>query len=600
MTHLKRLKKAALWVAFFCAPNACMIVSMKYIFTLLCALSLFAGTATAQGISFNDDMSIHKPTFGHKAMVVTAEKHASDVGVNILKQGGNAVDAATAVGFALAVTLPRAGNLGGGGFALFYNAPAKDIQAIDYREVAPARAHEKMYQDRSGNVDNSKSLHSVLGSGVPGTVAGLLDMQAKYGKLTRAEVMAPAIKLATEGFPVSESLALSLWDHKDRLLKNPDAARTFFKMNGRPYVPGDILKQPELARSLQEISDMGADAFYKGRIADAIAADMQRHGGIITKDDLAAYKPVYRQPLVGTYRDYQIAAMPPPSSGGVHIIQMLNTFENFDLKQKGVNSADTIHIMAESMKRAYADRSTYLGDPDFVDMPIQKLTAKIYGRRIAESISPRSATPSRNVSPGALFSIPEESPQTTHFSIIDADGSIVSNTYTLNLSYGNAHMVSDTGILLNNEMDDFSARAGVPNAYGLIGGAANKIEAGKRPLSSMTPVIVFKNGEAVLATGSPGGARIITTVLQVLVNVLEHGMNIADATATPRIHHQWMPEELRVEQGISPDTQKLLKNLGYNVILKPPFGAAMTVAKSALGVYGYADSRRGDGYAAGY
>ncbi len=573
---------------------------MRHLLFTLLAVVVFIESSLAQGVSFNDDMSIQKPTFGHKAMVVTAEKNASEVGVQILKQGGNAADAAAAVGFALAVTLPRAGNLGGGGFALYYDAQAKDIKALDYREVAPSRSTENMYQRRDGTVDSKKSLHSLLGTGVPGTVSGLLNLQEKYGRLTRQEVMAPAIQLAEEGFPVSESLALSLWDHRARLQKNPETARTFFKADGRPYAPGEILVQLDLANSLKLISTYGKDAFYTGPIAESIVNDMHSYGGIITREDLKNYQPVYRDPLVGRYRGYQIAAMPPPSSGGVHIIQMLNTLENFDLKAKGHNSAATIHIMAEAMKRAYADRSKYLGDPDFVTMPIDKITAKVYGRRIAESISPNSATPSRNISPGDLFSVPEESPQTTHFTIMDEDGSIVSNTYTLNLSYGNAHVITGTGILMNNEMDDFSSRAGVPNAYGLIGGEANKIEAGKRPLSSMTPVIVFKNGEAVMATGSPGGARIITTVLHVLVNVLEHGMNIADATAAPRIHHQWMPDELRIEQGISPDTQNLLRKLGYTIALKPPFGAAMTLAKSSLGVYGYADSRRGDAYAAGY
>jgi gamma-glutamyltranspeptidase/glutathione hydrolase len=577
-----------------------MMLFMKHLFFIFLSTTLFIQLSFAQGLSFNDDMSVHKPTFGHKAMVVSADKYASEVGVQILKQGGNAADAAAAVGFALAVTVPRAGNLGGGGFALFYDAPAKQIKALDYREVAPSRSTEKMYQHRDGSVDSNKSLHSLMGTGVPGTVAGLLDLQEKYGRLTRADILAPAIKLAEEGFPVSQSLALSLWDHKDRLKKRPETARTFFKYDGRPYTPGEIFIQSDLAESLKLISTYGKNAFYTGPIANAIANDMKTYGGIITEKDLENYKPVYRDPIVGRYKGYQIAAMPPPSSGGVHIIQMLNTLENFDLKAKGHNSAASIHIMAEAMKRAYADRSKYLGDPDFVRIPLDKLTAKIYGRRIAESISQNSATPSRNISPGALFSVPEESPQTTHFSVIDEDGSIVSNTYTLNLSYGNAHVITGTGILMNNEMDDFSSRAGVPNAYGLIGGKANKIEAGKRPLSSMTPVIVFKNGEAVLATGSPGGARIITTVLNILVNVLEHEMNIADATAAPRVHHQWMPDELRIEQGISPDTQTLLKGLGYSVSLKAPFGAAMTLAKSSLGVYGYADSRRGDAYAAGY
>jgi len=573
---------------------------MRHLLFTLLAVVVFIESSLAQGVSFNDDMSIQKPTFGHKAMVVTAEKNASEVGVQILKQGGNAADAAAAVGFALAVTLPRAGNLGGGGFALYYDAQAKDIKALDYREVAPSRSTENMYQRRDGTVDSKKSLHSLLGTGVPGTVSGLLNLQEKYGRLTRQEVMAPAIQLAEEGFPVSESLALSLWDHRARLQKNPETARTFFKADGRPYAPGEILVQLDLANSLKLISTYGKDAFYTGPIAESIVNDMHSYGGIITREDLKNYQPVYRDPLVGRYRGYQIAAMPPPSSGGVHIIQMLNTLENFDLKAKGHNSAATIHILAEAMKRAYADRSKYLGDSDFVIMPIDKITAKVYVRRTSESISPNSATPSRKISPGDLFSVPEESPQTTHFTIMDEDGSIVSNTYTLNLSYGNAHVITGTGILMNNEMDDFSSRAGVPNAYGLIGGEANKIEAGKRPLSSMTPVIVFKNGEAVMATGSPGGARIITTVLHVLVNVLEHGMNIADATAAPRIHHQWMPDELRIEQGISPDTQNLLRKLGYTIALKPPFGAAMTLAKSSLGVYGYADSRRGDAYAAGY
>ncbi|MEM1046230.1 MAG: gamma-glutamyltransferase [Pseudomonadota bacterium] len=540
------------------------------------------------------------PVIADNGMVSSQEALATGVGVSILERGGNAVDAAVAVGFALAVTLPRAGNLGGGGFMLVHRAAEDETLAIDYRERAPAAAFRDMFLDADGNPDNDKSRYSGLAVGVPGTVAGLALAHAQYGSgtLTFADLVAPAISLAEDGFPVSVDLAFSLAAFEKRLKDDPDAARIFYKPDGGLYRPGEILKQPDLARSLRAIAENGPAGFYPGPIAEAIAARVTEIGGAMTPTDLADYEPVVRQPVTGTYRGYEIHSMPPPSSGGVHIVQILNILEGFPIGYLGHNTADTIHLMAEAMKRAYADRSQYLGDPDFVTVPVPGLTSKGYAESLRAEISPNRASVSAQIRPGDPA--PYESNETTHFSVVDKDGNAVSNTYTLNFSYGVRRIATGTGILLNNELDDFSAKPGTANAYGLIGGDANAVAPGKRPLSSMSPTLVFKDGAFVLATGSPGGSRIITTVLQVLMNVIDHGMNIAEATNAVRIHHQWLPDEIRVEADLGNDTVRLLEQRGHVVSRKRVMGSTQSVQAVGDRLHGAADPRRPGALAAGH
>ena len=495
-------------------------------------------------------------------MVSSEEKFASQIGAQILEKGGNAVDAAVAIGFALSVTLPKAGNLAGGGFMMIHDAKHQKNTAIDYRETAPGKAHRDMYIV-DGQVDQNMLRYSGKSTAVPGTVAGLIYAQKKYGKLTLSEVITPAIRLAEEGFPISWGLSESLKARAKRLKADAGFAKVFYPAKGGFYPHGYRLIRKDLAHTLKLIRKKGRDGFYKGEVADKLIRAITRFGGIMTKDDLSNYRPTERQPVTGTYLGYSIVTMPPPSSGGVHLIQMLNTLENFPLAKWGANRAKTIQVMVEAMRSAYADRSYYLGDPDFVKIPVKQLTSKAYAKHISEQITLGKARKSTDVKPGNLT--PYESPQTTHFSVIDKDGNMVSNTYTLNYSYGSGHMVAGTGIVLNNEMDDFSAKPGVPNGYGLVGGEANSVQPGKRPLSSMTPTLVFKDGQPFLATGSPGGSTIITVTMETIVNVLAFDMNIAAATAWPRFHHQWLPDVVFVEPGISEDTNEKLREMGYKI-----------------------------------
>lgn len=514
------------------------------------------------------------PVTSNKGMVVSQEAIASSVGANILAKGGNAIDAAVATGFALAVTLPQAGNLGGGGFMVLHlteseKTPSGRTIAIDYREMAPAGVNKNLFLDQNGDVDNQLARFSHLSAGVPGTVAGLIHVLEQYGTMELAQVLAPAIELAKKGFEISPSLAYSLYRAKPRLKNNSASAQYFFKKNGASLQEGDVWQQHDLAATLQKIATEGKDGFYRGSVADLIIDEIKRGKGIMTHKDLARYRVVERAPIVGTYRGYTVASMPPPSSGGIHLIQMLNILEGWDLKSLGHNSAAYLHHLVETMRRAYADRSQYLGDPDFFPVPVKTLTDKSYAEKLRTGINGDKASVSSQIKPG--LSIPEESPQTTHFSVWDSAGNVVSNTYTLNFSYGSGIAVEGAGFLLNNEMDDFSAKPGVPNAYGLVGDEANAIEPLKRPLSSMTPTIVFKQSsksgvkQPIMATGSPGGSTIITIVLQNILNHLEFGMNIAEATAAPRIHHQWLPDDVRVEPGISPDSLKILRGMGHNL-----------------------------------
>jgi len=540
------------------------------------------------------------PVVAQNGMVASQEALATRVGVSILEKGGNAVDAAIATGFALAVTLPRAGNLGGGGFMMIHMAEKGTTEALDYREKAPAGAHRDMFLDEEGNADSTKSRFSGLAIGVPGTVAGFAEAFERHGSgnVTWAELVAPAIVLAEEGIVVTPDLSASLISRITRLSQDPATAEIFYKNGTIPYFPGDLLKQTDLAQTLRTIAETGATGFYTGDIAGKIAAKVQAAGGSMTVDDLASYRAVWREPVRGTYRGYEIASMPPPSSGGTHIVQMLNMLESFDLQETGFNSAATLHVMAEAMRRAYADRSEYLGDPDFVEVPVKGLTDKDYAQTLLETISLEAATPSTEIGPNNP--LPFESNETTHYSVVDKDGNAVSNTYTLNFSYGVGMVADGTGILLNNELDDFSAKPGVPNAYGLIGGDANAVEPEKRPLSSMTPTLVLQEGEVMLATGSPGGSRIITTTLQIILNVIDHGMNIAEATAAPRVHHQWYPDELRIEEGLSPDTIRLLEGLGHTVALKNAMGSTQSILKVGEQLTGSSDPRRDGALTAGY
>ncbi|MCK9502843.1 MAG: gamma-glutamyltransferase [Porticoccaceae bacterium] len=535
----------------------------KFFFSVLIVALFAIPPAFGDGAAILEYGDRFHPQIGQGGMVVSQEQLASRVGADILARGGNAVDAAVATGFALAVTLPQAGNLGGGGFMLIHLGEENKNIAIDYREMAPATAHADLFVNAAGKVDTQLSRFSALSSGVPGTVAGLVHAQKKYGVLPLSEVMAPAIALAKKGFPVSYPLAWSLEESQARLKKHSASTRYFYNSDGSVFKPGQIWRQPDLAATLKRIARSNGRDFYEGTTATMIVEEMAVGAGAITLEDLKNYQVIEREPVVGTYRDHQIISMPPPSSGGIHLLQMLNILEGWDLAALGHNSSDYIHRLVEAMRRAYADRSEYLGDPDFVAVPAQKLMDKVYGAELRAHISLSQATPSTEVLPG--LGAHEESPQTTHYSVWDKDGNVVSNTYTLNFSYGNGIAVTGAGFLLNNEMDDFSAKAGVPNAYGLVGNAANAIAPGKRPLSSMTPVIVLKEGSPVLVTGSPGGSRIITSVLQMVLNVVDFDMNIAEATAAPRIHHQWLPDVLYVEKDIGVDTRKRLQNMGHKL-----------------------------------
>ncbi|MGB6243034.1 MAG: gamma-glutamyltransferase, partial [Castellaniella sp.] len=547
--------------------------------------------------AYDYDMDVFHPVVARRGMVVSEQELASQAGLAMLKAGGNAVDAAVAVGFTLAVVLPNAGNLGGGGFMMVHTAQdGKDI-ALDFREMAPGKASRDMYLDAQGKVVDGRSLFTHLAVGVPGSVAGLTHAQQRWGKLTLAQVMAPAIRLAEQGYTVSQPLAEALGKTAKTMGQWP-ATRAIFWRNGQPLKAGDRLVQKDLAHSLRLIAGQGADVFYRGAIGQKIAAEMARHGGLITRQDLAQYRVVEREPIVGNYRGYRVVTMPPPSSGGIHLVQILNMMEGWPISDWGAGSAQTIQHMAEAMKLAYADRSEYLGDTDFVKVPVAGLISKTYARTLAATIDAKRARPSSDIKPG--HPQPYESDQTTHFSVADSEGNAVAVTYTLNTNFGSGIVADGTGILLNNEMDDFSAKPGVANVYGLIGGEANAVQAGKRPLSSMTPTLVMKDGRPWLVTGSPGGARIITTVLETVVDAIDFGMNPAEAAAQPRFHHQWWPDQLRVEKGLSPDTLALLRGYGQHVSIMPTMGRTQTIQIRDGGMYGAADPRNPDGAALGW
>lgn len=537
---------------------------------------------------------------GLSGMVVTDEPLATHVGVEVLKKGGNAVDAAVAVGFALAVTYPVAGNIGGGGFMLVRQAADNAIRAIDYRETAPFAATKNMFLNLRGEADPKKSREEGLAVGVPGTVAGLVFAleKAGSGKFTLAQLISPAIELARNGFPVSAELSDSLSKSKELLARWPSTMKIFFKPDGSVLEPGDRLVQTDLANTLETIAREGPRGFYHGAVAKKIAKGVEAAGGIMTTEDLSQYEAVERKPVRGPYHEYDIYSMPPPSSGGVHLIQILNILDGFDLAPLGPTSGQAAHIRVEAMKLAYADRAGYLGDPDYTKVPVEGLISKEYAGQLRKQIDPERARASKDIKPGNP--LPYESDQTTHYSIVDKDGNAVANTYTLNLRYGIGLVAEGTGVLLNNELDDFAAKKGAPNAFGLIGGEANAPGPGKRPLSSMTPTFVMKGGKLVLVTGSPGGSRIITTVANVIVNLIDYKMSLADAVAAPRIHHQWMPDEVRVEPDIAPDMSWLLERRGNKVVPAAPWGAAHSILVTDKNLQGVADPRDASARAEGY
>jgi gamma-glutamyltranspeptidase/glutathione hydrolase len=471
--------------------------------------------------------------------------------------------------------------------------------AIDYREKAPKSATRTMFLDETGDVDPEKSRHSYLAVGVPGTVAGLTMALEKYGTISLARALQPGIELAENGFPVSEYVHRSLVAVKERMQAYPASMAIFYKPGGEPYQIGETLVQRDLAQSLRLIAREGSKAFYQGAIAEAIVAEMEANDGLISKADLAEYQPVIREPIRGTYRGYEIYSMPPPSSGGIHLVQLLNILEAFPLGELGQNTAQTIHLLTESMKLAYADRSKYLGDTDFVSVPISGLISKSYAEQLRRKINLDQATPSQEIAPGNPNPF-IESNNTTHYSVMDNQGNAVANTYTLNFSYGSKITVPGTGILLNNEMDDFSAKPGVPNAFGLIGGEFNAIEPEKRMLSSMTPTIVLKDEQPFLVTGSPGGSRIITTVLQVILNVIDHDMNIAEATNAVRVHHQWLPDQLMVEQGLNEDTRRILEEKGHQITVTNTMGSTQSIMLVDQALNGASDPRRPGALTLGY
>jgi gamma-glutamyltranspeptidase/glutathione hydrolase len=537
------------------------------------------------------------PILAHGGMVVAQESRAARIGIEILDRGGNAVDAAVAVGFALAVTYPRAGNLGGGGFMVIHLAKDNRDVAIDYRETAPAAATPTMFLDAKGNPDPKKSRDSALAVGVPGTVAGLALAREKYGsgKLSLADLIAPAIRLASQGFPVEDDTADSLPRAKERLARWPSSASLFLN-GGEPLQEGDRLLQFDLADTLQAIADGGPRAFYEGRIAGEIAASVRGAGGIMTADDLKNYRAIERAPVHGSYRGYDIVSMPPPSSGGVALIEMLNILEGYDLAKLG-RGEQSLHDLIEAMKRAYADRAVFMGDPDAMKMPIAGLLSKKYAAALRASIGDK-ATPAADIHAGKPADA--EGRNTTHFSVIDRDGNAVSNTYTLNFSYGLGLVVDGTGVLLNNELDDFTSKPGTANAYGLVGYNANLPAPNKRPLSSMTPTIVLKDGKPFLVTGSPGGSRIITAVLQVISNVIDFHMAVDKAVSAPRLHNQWQPDGTFAEPGFAPDVLDALQRRGHKIVPTEPHTSANSILVTPNGYVGAADTRTRGALAAGY
>ena len=539
------------------------------------------------------DASYAQSDVSQDGIVVTQHYLATEIGENVLYQGGNAYDAAIAVGFALAVVLPRAGNIGGGGFMVIYDEDSNDTYSIDYREKAPAASFKDMYLDENGEFDILKSTFGFNAIGIPGTVHGFWSVHQRFGSLPWSDLIQPSIVLAERGFIMSDYMADTLNKYSEKM-SYYDETRNIFLRN-YPNLKKSRLIQNDLAKTLKRIQKDGVQGFYSGETASLIAKDMKENGGLITKQDLLDYKSVWREPIKGSYRGKTIVTMPPPSSGGIHLIQMLNILENFELSNYEHNSYQYVSLLSETMKYAYADRSKYLGDPDFFEVPISEITAKEYAKSISSSIKELGVLPSSEISPGMYIN--PESIETTHFSIADKFGNVISNTYTINSAFGSGVTIEGTGILMNNEMDDFSGQPGVPNQFGLLGGVANEVEPAKRPLSSMTPTIVFDEGEPFLAIGSPGGSRIITAVLQIILNVVDFEQSLEEATGSKRIHHQWYPDDIDIEENY--DQLNQLIDLGYEVDIIDTATCTQSIMIGNGEFIGVSDLRRPDSLALG-
>jgi gamma-glutamyltranspeptidase/glutathione hydrolase len=570
---------------------------MKYI----CSLVIFSiCVSSSEPIAYLNTLgyeAAQKETArGNNGMVTTQHFLATGVGEKILNKGGNAYDASIAIAFTLAVVLPRAGNIGGGGFMVMYDSETSKEYSIDYREKAPALSTRDMYLNDDGSFnDKYLSTFGYLSIGVPGTVAGLWEVHKQFGSLPWSALIEDAINYAENGFYMTDYMADVLYKYNEKMSYFPETKKIFQK--DYPNFRNKKLFQKDLAKTLRVISLNGRDGFYKGEVAKKITDQMQLNGGLIQSADLENYNPVWREPIISSYRNNKIITMGPPSSGGIHIIQMLNILENYDLNELGHNSTDYINLLTEVMKHAYADRSKYLGDPDFFDVPIDKIISKKYSDEIFNSVALGHSVPAKDIHPGMYLD--NESHETTHFSVVDADGNIVSSTYTLNSTFGSGVVIKETGILMNNEMDDFSAAPGIPNQFGLLGAKANEIIPAKRPLSSMTPTIVMKDDELFFTTGSPGGSRIISAVLQSIINIIDFDMNLEQATFAKRIHHQWQPDILEIELSIDDDIKNSLKEMGYFIDLVEPRTCIQTIMYQNGEFTGYGDFRRPDAFASG-
>lgn len=569
----------------------------NYYFVLLSILALFSCQQKPAFQAYN----IQKSTLADSAIVSTAHPLASEVGLAVLRDGGNAIDAAVAVHLALAVVYPAAGNIGGGGFLVYRSGDGQEVAALDFREKAPAKAHRDMYLDAEGNVINGKSTEGHLAAGVPGSVEGCWQMFQKYSKLKDwKRLVQPAIDLAEKGFHITKAEANGLNEYKLGFIKNNTQSCAFVKKDtAQAWQVGDLLIQPELAETLKRIRDQGRDGFYKGKTAELVAAEMQRGAGWITTKDMADYHAVWRKPMLGKYRGYDLISMPPPSSGGIALFQLLETVEPYDLGKMGFHSPEHIHLITEAERRVYADRAKHLGDADFYAVPVANLLDSSYIRQRFANFDPQKATPSSAIQGGTFT---KESPQTTHYSIVDAEGNAVAITTTLNGGYGALTVVGGAGFLLNNEMDDFSAKPGVPNLYGALGGDANAILPDKRPLSSMTPTIVTKDGQLFMVVGTPGGTTIITSVFQVITNVIDFKMNMTEATHAKRFHSQWYPDELYLEKGAANEaTRKKLEAMGHKIVEWSGIGLVESIMRRKdQKLEGVADNRADDDTVVGY
>ena len=572
-------------------------IMSKYIcFLLVLSINVSASEPIAYLNTLGYEPAQKEMAVGTNGMVTTQHFIATSVGEKILNKGGNAYDASIAIAFTLAVVLPRAGNIGGGGFMVIYDKESEKAYSIDYREKAPKKSNKDMYLNADGSFNDKKlSTFGYLASGVPGTVAGLWEVHERFGSLPWNELLEDAIYYAENGFSISPYMADVLYKYNEKMSFYPET-KNIFQVDF-PNFNDKKLIQKDLAETLRIISLQGRDGFYKGEIAKKISYEMELNGGLITAEDLEAYNPVWREPITSIYRGNEIITMGPPSSGGVHIIQMLKILEKHNINELEHNSPKYINLLTEVMKYAYADRSKYLGDPDFFNVPVNKIIGDEYTQQIFENINLGTSTSSQDIYPGMYLD--NESHETTHFSVADIDGNVVSSTYTLNSTFGSGVVIKGTGILMNNEMDDFSAAPGIPNQFGLLGAKANEIEPQKRPLSSMTPTIIMKDGELFFTTGSPGGSRIISAVLQSILNIIDFEMNLEEATFAKRIHHQWQPDVLEIEFSIENEAKAELENMGYSIEIKEPLTCIQTIMFSNNKYYGYGDFRRPDALASG-